>query len=98
MDDVRIFSRLFFLRERLQDSHQEYRYRYQLEAFVDKVKGRTPQAWVTPEDSFENMRAIEAVYDAVSWTDASPELLHLIRDVCYAVWPGSSSSVIVSWP
>ncbi|KAJ7800556.1 NAD(P)-binding protein [Mycena olivaceomarginata] len=37
-------------------------YRYQLEAFVNKVKGRTPHAWVTKEDSIKNMEAIESVY------------------------------------
>ncbi|KAJ7491898.1 NAD(P)-binding protein [Mycena latifolia] len=37
-------------------------YRYQLEAFVNKVKGRTPHAWVEKEDSVANMEAIEMVY------------------------------------
>ncbi|KAJ7696447.1 hypothetical protein B0H17DRAFT_1130861 [Mycena rosella] len=37
-------------------------YRYQLEAFVNKVRGRTPHAWVTKEDSIANMEAIEMVY------------------------------------
>ncbi|KAJ7180878.1 NAD(P)-binding protein [Mycena filopes] len=37
-------------------------YRYQLEAFVNKVKGRTPHAWVTKEDSIANMKVIESVY------------------------------------
>ncbi|KAJ7825727.1 NAD(P)-binding protein [Mycena olivaceomarginata] len=37
-------------------------YRYQLEVFVNKVKGRTPHAWVTNEDSIKNMEAIESVY------------------------------------
>ncbi|KAJ7491932.1 NAD(P)-binding protein [Mycena latifolia] len=37
-------------------------YRYQLEAFVNKVKGRTPHAWVTKEDSIKNMEVIESVY------------------------------------
>jgi hypothetical protein len=40
-------------------------YRYQLEAFVDKVKGRTPQTWITAEDSVENMKWIEEVYAKV---------------------------------
>ncbi|KAG2155904.1 NAD(P)-binding protein [Suillus bovinus] len=38
-------------------------YRYQLEAFVDKVKGRTPQTWVNPEDSIANMEWIEKIYE-----------------------------------
>ncbi|KAJ6456116.1 NAD(P)-binding protein [Mycena sanguinolenta] len=37
-------------------------YRYQLEAFVNKVKGRTPHTWVTKEDSIKNMEVIESVY------------------------------------
>ncbi|KAJ7504167.1 NAD(P)-binding protein [Mycena galericulata] len=37
-------------------------YRYQLEAFVNKVKGRTPHVWITKEDSIKNMEAIESVY------------------------------------
>ncbi|KAF8216887.1 NAD(P)-binding protein [Mycena galopus ATCC 62051] len=37
-------------------------YRYQLEAFVNKVKGRTPHAWVTKEDSIKNMEVVESVY------------------------------------
>ncbi|KAF7969451.1 hypothetical protein HWV62_27289 [Athelia sp. TMB] len=38
-------------------------YRYQLDAFVDKVKGRTPKAWITKEDSVDNMVWIEKVYE-----------------------------------
>ncbi|KAJ3927908.1 MAG: NAD(P)-binding protein [Lentinula lateritia] len=38
-------------------------YRYQLEAFVDKLMGRTPQTWVTREDSIANMQWIENIYE-----------------------------------
>lgn len=38
-------------------------YRYQLEAFVDKVRGRTPQTWVSSEDSIANMLWIEKIYE-----------------------------------
>lgn len=38
-------------------------YRFQLEAFVDKVKGRKPQAWMEPQDSIDNIEWIEAVYE-----------------------------------
>ncbi|KAJ4492559.1 hypothetical protein C8J55DRAFT_208903 [Lentinula edodes] len=38
-------------------------YRYQLEAFVDKLQGRTPQTWVTREDSIANMQWIENIYE-----------------------------------
>ncbi|KAF5383625.1 hypothetical protein D9615_003556 [Tricholomella constricta] len=37
-------------------------YRFQLEAFVDRVKGRTPQTWVEKEDSIANMHWIEQIY------------------------------------
>ncbi|KAI9448778.1 NAD-P-binding protein [Lactarius psammicola] len=37
-------------------------YRYQLEAFVDKLRGRTPEHWHDAEDSIANMEWIEAVY------------------------------------
>lgn len=37
-------------------------YRYQLEAFVNKVKGREVQTWVTKEDTIANMEWIEKVY------------------------------------
>ena len=42
------------------------RYRYQLEAFVDKVRGRTPEHWYDAQDSIANMEWIEAVYNEVS--------------------------------
>ncbi|KZW00169.1 NAD(P)-binding protein [Exidia glandulosa HHB12029] len=37
-------------------------YRYQLEAFVDKVKGRNPHYWMEADDSVKQMEAIESVY------------------------------------
>ncbi|KAJ7701329.1 NAD(P)-binding protein [Mycena olivaceomarginata] len=37
-------------------------YRYQLEAFVNKVKGRTPMRGSRRKDSIKNMEAIESVY------------------------------------
>ncbi|KAL0566394.1 hypothetical protein V5O48_015618 [Marasmius crinis-equi] len=40
-----------------------FTYRYQLEAFMDKLKGRTPQTWVEKEDSITNMEWIEKVYE-----------------------------------
>lgn len=42
------------------------RYRYQLEAFVDKVRGRKPQHWIDGSDSVADMVWIENVYKAVS--------------------------------
>ncbi|KAJ7634726.1 NAD(P)-binding protein [Roridomyces roridus] len=38
-------------------------YRYQLEAFVDKVQGRTPQHWLDPQDTIDNMKCVEAIYE-----------------------------------
>ncbi|GLB41844.1 putative oxidoreductase family, NAD-binding Rossmann fold [Lyophyllum shimeji] len=38
-------------------------YRFQLEAFVDRLKGRTPQTWVDKEDSIANMECIEQIYE-----------------------------------
>ena len=38
-------------------------YRYQLEAFVDKVRGREPVHWVSHEDSVHQMRTIDMVYE-----------------------------------
>ncbi|KAI0809175.1 hypothetical protein BC629DRAFT_1482764 [Irpex lacteus] len=37
-------------------------YRYQLEAFVNKVQGREPHAWRTAEDSVTQMEWIEKIY------------------------------------
>jgi len=37
-------------------------YRYQLEAFVDRVRGREPVFWVHNEDSMLQMRTIDEVY------------------------------------
>jgi len=37
-------------------------YRYQLEAFVDKLQGKEPVHWVTPENSIAQMETIDAIY------------------------------------
>ncbi|KAI0367770.1 NAD-P-binding protein [Pilatotrama ljubarskyi] len=37
-------------------------YRYQLEAFVAKVRGKTPWAWIEPETTITEMETIERVY------------------------------------
>ncbi|KAI0363892.1 NAD-P-binding protein [Pilatotrama ljubarskyi] len=39
-------------------------YRYQLEAFVDKVRGRTPQYWTNPKTTIMQMECIEKIYSA----------------------------------
>ncbi|KAI0316017.1 NAD-P-binding protein [Amylostereum chailletii] len=40
-------------------------YRYQLEAFVDKLRGRTPEHWFDAEDSITNMYWLERIYEAL---------------------------------
>jgi len=37
-------------------------YRYQLEAFVDAVKGRTPQTWISADDSVSTIKWVDEVY------------------------------------
>ncbi|TGZ78958.1 NAD binding oxidoreductase [Ascodesmis nigricans] len=38
-------------------------YHYQLQAFVDKVKGREPEHWIDGNDSIAQMECIDAVYE-----------------------------------
>ena len=38
-------------------------YRYQLEEFVNKVKGRKTQYWVTGEDSINQMKMVDMAYE-----------------------------------
>jgi hypothetical protein len=38
-------------------------YRYQLEALVDKIRGREPKTWLTKEDSVATMEWIERIYE-----------------------------------
>lgn len=40
-------------------------YRYQLEAFVDRVRGREPRTWISAEDSVAQMEAVERIYEKV---------------------------------
>jgi len=42
------------------------RYRYQLEAFIDRLRGRNPEHWHDAQDSVANMEWIEAIYKEVS--------------------------------
>jgi hypothetical protein len=48
-----------------------HRYRYQLEAFIDKLRGRTPEHWHDAQDSIANMEWIEAIYKEVRWLVSS---------------------------
>ncbi|KAJ6565974.1 NAD(P)-binding protein [Mycena sp. CBHHK59/15] len=54
-------------------------YRYQLEAFVNKARGRTPHTWVTKEDSIANMEVIESVY-AKSGLGSRPKSEYVLPD------------------
>ena len=54
------------LRFLIRFGHSVHRYRYQLEAFIDKLRGRTPEHWYDAQDSITNMEWIEAVYKEVS--------------------------------
>jgi len=38
-------------------------YRYQLEAFVNKIRGRETQHWITGQDSIAQMRMIDMAYE-----------------------------------
>lgn len=40
-------------------------YRFQLEAFVEKVRGREPETWLDKKDSVVNMEWVEKVYEKV---------------------------------
>ena len=48
------------------DAHRDFRYRYQLEAFVDKVRGRTPPYWPAPETTISKLECIERTYEKVT--------------------------------
>lgn len=39
-------------------------YRWQLEAFVEKVRGKMPPAWVSGDESIAQMEAIDSIYRA----------------------------------
>ena len=53
-------------------------YRHQLEALVDKLRGREPETWLTKEDSVQTMEWIEKVYAKVR--KVQPDELHRLRN------------------
>ncbi|KAL4071626.1 hypothetical protein V8B97DRAFT_1899795 [Scleroderma yunnanense] len=55
-------------------------YRYQLEAFVDRVRGRAPQTWVTGEDSIQNMLWIEKIYEEIGLGSRPQSSFQLFAD------------------
>ena len=50
------------------------RYRYQLEAFVDKVRGRSPADWYEPAKSISELETIERVYLKVNYGSFQPRM------------------------
>lgn len=59
----------------------EFRYRYQFEAFMDKLRGRTPQHWYDASDSIANMVWIEKVYEEVCLLSSVIRSNHLCAHV-----------------
>ena len=49
-------------------------YRYQLEAFVDKIRGGEPAVWMSKEESVSVMQGIEMVYEKVRKSSSNREL------------------------
>lgn len=41
------------------------RYRYQLEAFMDKIKGRDPQTWPPEDEAVKQLKWVENIYRKV---------------------------------
>lgn len=64
-------------------------YRYQLEAFVDRAKGRTPQSWMNKEESIENILWIEEIYKKASYELYA---LDVLIDIA-ADWPRTEAQI-----
>jgi predicted dehydrogenase len=47
-------------------------YRYMLEAFVDKIRGRDPEHWFDAQDSITNLEWVEAVYKETGLNSRPP--------------------------
>ncbi|KAI9450762.1 NAD-P-binding protein [Russula earlei] len=50
------------LRKRTEKQYGNLGYRYQLEAFIDKLRGRNPENWIDAQDSIANLEWVEAIY------------------------------------
>jgi len=59
-------------------------YRYQLEALVDKIRGREPETWLDKEDSIATMEWIEKVYEKVPFFLFLFVIHSRCADNCYA--------------
>jgi hypothetical protein len=67
-------------------SNAIHRYRYQFEAFVDKLRGRTPKHWYDGEDSIANMEWIARVYEHVSGPILNCVKTTLIKNANSVLW------------
>lgn len=63
--------------QRTGDRGEQYwsTYRWQLEGFVDKLRGRTPTHWVTNDSSIDQMKTIDAIYEKASG-------VHAVSPIC----------------
>lgn len=60
---------------------------YQLAAFVDKIRGRKPKAWVSKEESVATMECIEKIYEKAR--NSSYQLLIMRSSTVYFLeWSG----------
>ena len=66
-----------------------HRYRYQLEAFVDKLRGRDPEHWFDAQDSITNLEWIEAVYKEVGHNNVTCP--HRVSIRIYIPWTFDAS-------
>ncbi|PPR05623.1 hypothetical protein CVT24_002809, partial [Panaeolus cyanescens] len=56
-------------------------YRYQLEAFVDKVRGRQPRTWYEKEDSTTNLEWVGEVYRKIGLEQRPPSEYFVVQGV-----------------
>lgn len=68
-------------------------YRYQLEAFVDRLKGRPTRAWVEKEDSIANIEWIEKIYEKVCLSDPIPPCLWSLTII--TDWTRKQAQVVI---
>ena len=66
-----------------------HRYRYQLEAFIDRLRGRNPEHWYDAQDSIANMEWIEAIYNEVS---------HIVLSLAFTLLCDPSHQLLIDIP
>jgi hypothetical protein len=59
-----------------------------LEGFVDKVKGREPRTWITPEDSIEQAEWVDKIYEKVRVSQYTRRGL---------IWPAPMLIFLIRW-